>query len=101
MYHFKAYLHARFPTSWGCLGLSLWNTVVAYLSLGLGSIFGRLGMALFDFWSFWRGLRGVLGDLLGVLRALGPLLGDLGSVLTDLGRSWAALGGSWADLGRS
>ena len=65
--------------------------IAVFCSLGLGSIFGRLGVSLFDFWSFWSGLRGVLGGLLGVLRALGPLLGDLGSVLAGLGRSWAAL----------
>ena len=75
--------------------------VAVFCSLGLGSIFGRLGVSLFDFWSFWSGLRGVLGGLLGVLGALGPLLGDLGSVLAGLGRSWAALGRSWAALGRS
>ena len=75
--------------------------VAVFCSLGLGSIFGRLGVSLFDFWSFWSGLRGVLGGLLGVLRALEPLLGDLGSVLAGLGRSWDALGRSWAALGRS
>ena len=75
--------------------------VAVFCSLGLGSIFGRLGVSLFDFWSFWGGLRGVLGGLLGILRALGPLLGDLGSVLAGLGRSWGALGGSWAALDRS
>ena len=67
----------------------------------LGRFFGRLGGSLFDFWSFWSGLRGVLEALLGVLGALGPLLGDLGSVLAGLGRSWAALGRFWAALGRS
>ena len=77
--------------------ISLLHIFKAYL----GSIFGRLVMSLLDFWSFWSGLRGVLGGLLGVLGALGPLLGDLGSVLAGLGRSWAALGGSWAALGRS
>ena len=55
--------------------------VAVFCCLGLGSIFGRLGVSLFDFWLFWSGLRGVLGGLLGVLGALGPLLGDLGSVL--------------------
>ena len=59
--------------------------VAVFCSLGLGSILGRLGVSVFDFWSFWSGLRGVLGGLLGVLRALGPLLGDLGSVLAGLG----------------
>ena len=66
--------------------------VAVFCCLGLGSIFGRLGVSLFDFWSFWGGLSGVLGDLLDVLGALGPLLGDLGSVLAALGRSWADFG---------
>ena len=75
--------------------------VAVFCCLGLGSIFGRLGVSLFDFLLFWGGLRGVLGGLLEVLGALGPLLGDLGSVLAGLGRSWAALGRFWAALGRS
>ena len=75
--------------------------VAVFCCLGLESIFGLLGVSLFDFLSFWDGLRGVLGGLWGVLGALGPLLGDLGSVLACLGRSWAALGRFWAALGRS
>ena len=75
--------------------------VAVFCCLGLESIFGRLGVSLFDLWSVWGGLRGVLGGLWGVLGALGPLLGDLGSVLAGLGRSWAALGRYWAALGRA
>ena len=67
----------------------------------LGRFFLVLEVSWVDFWSFWEGLRGVLGSLLGVLGALGPLLDDLGSVLAGLGRSWAALGRFWAALGSS
>ena len=77
--------------------ISLLHIFKAYL----GSICGRLVASLLDFWSFWNGLRSVLGGLLGALGALGPLLGDLGSVLAGQGRSWAALGRFWAALGRS
>ena len=52
--------------------------VAVFCCLGLGSIFGRLGVSLFDFWLFWGGLSGVLGGLLDVLRALGLLLGAHG-----------------------
>ena len=75
--------------------------VAVFCCLGLGSIFGRLGVSLFVLGLFWGGLRAVLRCFLRVLGALGPLLGDLGSVLAGLGRSWAALGRFWAALGRS
>ena len=75
--------------------------VAVFCSVGLGSIFDRLSMSLFDFVLFWGGLRGVLVDLLDVLGTLGPLLGELGSVLAGSGRSWNTLGRSEGCFGRS
>ena len=129
MHIFKAYLHGRFLTSWGGLGLSLLNIVVAYLyciaSLHLFiaylycisllhifkaylyciSLLSCCCLLLFgswvDFWSF----GGVFVRFLVVLEwsegCFGRSFGGLGGSWAAPGRSWVGPGRSRALLGRS